>query len=376
MICRDQQPRSTDRESSRRRVILSRGGSPDDTRHHDARAIVQYDSAMRVMVTGCGGFLGSEIVRQLIARQDEVVGISRTRYPDLVSLGMMHQQGDLTDRSFALSAIQNVDAVIHTAAVAGVWGPWQHFYTINKLATDHVIEACQAAKIKSLVFTSSPSVTFSGGDQQGVDESEPYPTRWLCHYPHTKALAEQAAVGAHQPGVFHTCALRPHLIWGEDDPHILPRMIERARARRLRIVGEGNNRVDTVHVINAAAAHLDALDALQADPDAAGGRAYFIAQDEPVDCWDWISNICEIAGVQPPRKRISFRAAYSIGATLEFAYRITGRTQEPPMTRFVAAQLAHHHYFDITAAKERLGYRVRVSMDQGLQRLERAWRGA
>jgi nucleoside-diphosphate-sugar epimerase len=328
---------------------------------------------MRVLVTGCGGFLGSEIVRQLLARGDEVVGISRREYPNLVAQGMSHRQGDLTDPAFTATAIAEVDAVIHTAAIAGVWGAWQTFYAINKLATDHVIAACRASGIKSLIFTSSPSVTFDRSHQRGVDESAPYATRWLCHYPHTKALAEQAALAAHQPGTLHTCALRPHLIWGADDPHILPRMIDRARAGRLRIVGKGNNRVDTVHVVNAAGAHLDALDALQADPQQAGGRAYFIAQAEPVDCWAWIGQICDFGGVDPPRKRISFPAAYAIGATLETLYRATGRHQEPPMTRFVAAQLSHDHYFDISAAKQRLGYRIRVSMDEGLQMLKQSW---
>jgi nucleoside-diphosphate-sugar epimerase len=186
-------------------------------------------------------------------------------------------------------------------------------------------------------------------------------------------MAEQAVLESHESGRLNTLALRPHLIWGEDDPHILPRILDRARSGRLRIVGDGNNRVDTVHVTNAAAAHLDALDALVRTPDQAGGRAYFIAQDEPVDCWDWISEICAIGGARPPKKRISFRAAYAIGAILEAGYRITGRSSEPPMTRFVAAQLARDHYFDITEAKQRLGYQVRVTMQEGLERLRNAW---
>jgi nucleoside-diphosphate-sugar epimerase len=328
---------------------------------------------MRVLVTGCGGFLGSEIVRQLLQRGDQVVGVSRGEYPLLVTAGMKPIRGDLTESSFVDEALRDVDAVIHTAAVAGVWGKWQYFYRINKLATDHVIAACRRWEIGSLVFTSSPSVTFSGADQRGVDESEPYASKWLCHYPHTKALAEQAVLASHRSGHLNTLALRPHLIWGDDDPHILPRLLDRARSGRLRIVGDGRNRVDTVHVINAAAAHLDALDALRDAPDRAGGRAYFIAQDEPVNCWDWISEVCQLGGVEPPTRKISFPLAYRLGAALEAVYRVTGRSVEPPMTRFVAAQLARDHYFDTTAAKERLGYRVRISMAEGLRSLARAW---
>ena len=324
---------------------------------------------MRVLVTGCGGFLGGEIVRQLIDRGEQVLGVSRRASPQLVDRGMQHRQGDLTDPSFVKAAICDVDAVVHTAAVAGVWGRWDHYYRTNTLATQYVIEACRENQIGQLVFSSSPSVTFDGQHQRGVDESEPYPDRWLCHYPHSKALAEQAVLAAHTNGQLHTLALRPHLIWGDDDPHLFPRIVARAKAGQLRIVGDGNNRVDTVHVINAAASHLDALDALERSPELAGGRAYFIAQDEPMNCWDWISELCEIGGVAAPSKRIPFVVAYALGATLETAYRITGRKCEPPMTRFVAAQLARDHYFDIRAAKQRLGYHVRISMQQGLDRL-------
>ncbi|QDT06870.1 3 beta-hydroxysteroid dehydrogenase/Delta 5--_4-isomerase [Rubripirellula lacrimiformis] len=330
---------------------------------------------MRVLVTGCGGFLGSEIVRQLLNRGDEVFGISRREYPELVRQGMVAVRGDLTDGKFVASSVADVDAVVHTAAVAGVWGPWQHFYQNNTVATEHVIAACRDRGIGRLVFTSSPSVTFGGDHQRGVDESEPYPDRWLCHYPHTKALAEQAVLAADDPSGLRTLALRPHLIWGPDDPHLLPRMLDRARKKRLRIVGDGTNRVDTVHVINAGAAHLDALDALAKDPDRSAGRAYFIAQDEPVNCWDWIANVCRFGGVAPPQKRISAAAAYRVGAVLEAVYRMTGKTDEPPMTRFVAAQLAHDHYFDISSAKDRLGYHVRIGMQDGLDQLEQAWSG-
>ena len=329
---------------------------------------------MNVLVTGCGGFLGSEIVRQLLRRGDHVTGVSRREYPDLVKRGMTPLRGDLTHKEFVTESLQNMDAVVHTAAVAGVWGRWDHYFKTNVLATQHVIAACQASQIKQLIFTSSPSATFSGDHQSGVDEREPYPEpgQFLCHYSHTKALAEQAVLAADDPGGLRTVSLRPHLIWGPGDPHLMPRVLEKARSGRLRIVGDGTNRIDTVHVINAAAAHLDALDAIAKRPDQVSGRAYFIAQDEPIDCWDWIRQICELGGVEPPCRSISFSAAYRIGTAFEFLYRTTGRQSEPPMTRFVAAQLAKDHYFDISAAKERLGYHARVSMAQGWRDLQSA----
>lgn len=328
---------------------------------------------MHVLVTGCGGFLGRSIVSQLLRRGDRVRGLARGDYPQLQRAGAELIRGDITASDDVLAACQGVDAVIHCAAVAGVWGPWSHYHRINTLGTQHVIDACLAAGVRVLVHCSSPSVTFDGGDQSGIDESAPYPRKHLCHYSHTKALAEQAVLAAHREGELHTAALRPHLIWGTDDPHLFPRLIDRARRGRLAIVGDGQNVIDTVHVENAAAAHLNALDHLAQRSPAGGGKAYFITQDQPVRCWDWIFEVLEIAGVEPPRRKLSLAAAWRVGAALEAIYRVARVRAEPPMTRFLAAQLAKDHYFDITAAKTVLGYRPAITTQQGLEQLKAAW---
>ncbi len=328
---------------------------------------------MRVLVTGCGGFLGSAIAEALIARGDQVVGLARGDYPKLSGVGVEFVRGDVRDRGLVTTACQGVDAVIHTAAVAGVWGPWQHYHSINTVGSQNVIAGCHDAKVPILVHCSSPSVTFDGGHQSGIDESVPYATRHLCHYSHTKALAEAAVLGAHEPGRLHTAALRPHLIWGVGDPHLLPRLIARSRSGRLRIVGDGTNRIDTVHVTNAAAAHLNALDRLADPASRAGGRAFFITQDEPELCWDWIAKLLEITGCSPPQHRIGFNTAWRLGAALEAAYSLARIQREPPMTRFVAAQLARDHHFDISAARKLLGYHPAVSTALGLKQLRESF---
>ena len=285
---------------------------------------------------------------------------------------MKHCRGDLRDAEFVKASVRDCDSVIHTAAVAGVWGPWQHFYSINKLATDHVLAACRANRIPQCVFTSSPSVTFDGEHQRGVSETVPYASRWLCHYPHTKALAEQAVLDAHDPEQLATLALRPHLIWGEDDPHILPRILDRARSGRLRIVGDGSNVVDTVHVVNAAAAHLDAVDALAKTPEKSGGKAYFIAQDEPVNCWDWIRDICSLGRVPAAKADFIRRCLSNRGF-----WRLPTESREEKRAADDSFLLLPSSPAIIISAWHRQGkprISVRLRMDEGLDRLGKAWK--
>ncbi|MCU0962299.1 MAG: NAD-dependent epimerase/dehydratase family protein, partial [Pirellulaceae bacterium] len=261
-----------------------------------------------------------------------------------------------------------VDVVFHAAALAGVWGAWSTYYATNVHGTLNVIDACRRAGVPKLVFTSSPSVTFDGRDQCGVDERAGYPRRWLCHYPHTKALAEQAVLAANGVGGLATCSLRPHLIWGPRDGHLIPRLIDRARRGRLRQVGDGSNLIDTVYVENAARAHLLAADRLRLGGPVAG-RAYFISQGEPVRCWDWINAVLRLAGLPPVRRRISAVAAWRLGAVLECLHRGLGWDREPVMTRFLAAQLSTSHYFNIARARDDLDYAPQVSLQDGMERL-------
>lgn len=322
---------------------------------------------MTALVTGAGGFLGQYIVEQLVARGQPVRTFSRKSYPSLKRLGVDAREGDLRDANAVNAACDGVEVVYHAAGVAGIWGSWEHYHGINTLGTEHVIAACQQHDVRKLVYTSSPSVTFDGSHQRNIDETVPYPDHWLCHYPHTKALGEQLALAASGETLL-TCALRPHLIWGPRDGHLIPRLITRAESGKLRIVGDGQNLVDMVYVENAAEAHLQAADALKPGAPTCG-RAYFITQGEPVNCWQWINEILAMVNLAPVTKRVSFTTAWRLGTAMEGVWKLLRRTDEPRMTRFLAAQLARDHYFDISRARNDFGYAPRISTETGMQRL-------
>lgn len=319
---------------------------------------------VKALVTGGGGFLGRAIVRQLLARGDEVRVLGRSEYPDLAAQGVACVRGDIADGEAVAGACAGVDAVFHTAALAGAWGPRAAYERTNVEGTACVLAGCARAGVGRLVFTSSPSVVAAPDvrtHHEGVDESTPYPTHYLADYPRTKAASERAVLAANGP-TLATCALRPHLIVGPGDPHLLPRVLARARAGKLKVIGDGDNRVDLTYVESAARAHLLAADRLAAPDQAPAGRAYFISQGEPVELWPWLNALLEALGIPPVRGRVSARAAYHAGAALEGVWRLTGRSGEPPMTRFVATQLGTSHWFDITAAKRDLGYTPEPSM--------------
>ncbi len=323
---------------------------------------------MKALVTGARGFLGLYIVEQLVARGDEVLALSRGPCQQLDALGVETVVADLQDAAAVTAACTNVDVVFHVAGVAGIWGPWAYFYGNNVRATVNIVAGCLEKNVGRLVYTSSPSVTFDGTPQRGVDESVPYPTEWLCHYPHSKALAEQHVLESNGRDGLLTCALRPPLIWGPRDRHLIPRLLERARRGQLRRVGDGRNRVDMVYVENAAEAHLQVADALL-DGSPVAGRAYFISQGEPVNCWQWIDDILVLAGIEPVRRSISLGAARRVGAAMETVYVLLRLKSEPRMTRFLAAQLGLDHFFDISRARRDFGYQPRISTEEGMQRM-------
>jgi nucleoside-diphosphate-sugar epimerase len=310
-------------------------------------------------------------VDRLLSQGRPVAVLGRTPAADLESRGVRFIRADLGDANAVRAALAGYGTVFHVAAKVGVWGKYADFFSANVLGTRAILAGCREHGVRRLVYTSTPSVVYNGRDLAGADESVPLTTRCPSAYPLTKAVAEAEVLAAHSPGL-STVALRPHLIWGTGDPHLVPRVIAQARKGRLRIVGEGRNRVDMVHVENAADAHISAEEALRSPDSRAGGRAYFITNNEPVVLWDWINGLLAGIGEPPVTRRIPLWAASLVGAACEAAWGVLRLKGEPTMTRFIAAELAKDHWFDGAAAARDLRYVPRIGMEQGMAELTRA----
>jgi nucleoside-diphosphate-sugar epimerase len=326
---------------------------------------------MNVLVTGGGGFLGGAIVRRLAARGDQVRAFQRGHYPELAMLGVECVQGDVADFAAVRNACAGCELVCHVAAKAGVWGPRDDFFRANVTGTENVLRACREVGVRRLVYTSSPSVVFDGTDMEGVNEAAPYPQHFEADYPESKAIAEMKVLHANSPELA-TVSLRPHLIWGPGDPHLVPRILARARAGQLRRIGRADKKVDSVYIDNAADAHVLAADKL-APASPIAGKVYFITNGEPLPLWELINKILACAGLPPVTRTISPRLAYFAGSVLETTHRWLGLKSEPRLTRFLARELATAHWFDISAARRDLGYEPKVSIAAGLEQLKQSF---
>jgi nucleoside-diphosphate-sugar epimerase len=319
---------------------------------------------MNILITGAGGFLGKHLSAGLLSKGYKVWNFSRKNHPELQTMGVNTICGDLKDEANVFMALRGMDVIFHAASRVGMWGKYNDFYQTNVLGTDNIIKACRAHGIKKLLYTSTPSVVFGSGDLCGVDETTPYPQRFYCHYAQTKAMAEQLVLQAND-NKLSTVALRPHLIFGPDDPHFIPRLVDRGKQGKLKIIGTGKNLVDVIYVQNAVDAHLLALEKLSPHSKLAG-QAYFIGQERPVNLWDFINEILVRHHLPKITKKVPAIAAFYIGVLLEYGYKVLQISGEPPMTRFVSLQLSRSHYFAHQKAKNDFGYEPKIPLDQAL----------
>lgn len=328
---------------------------------------------MKALVTGGGGFLGGAIVRRLMADGHQVRTLQRGTYPELDQLGVETIRGDIGDSKVVDRSVDGCDTVFHVAAKVQMWGPYADFHAVNVVGTDNVLAAMARHGVSRLIYTSTPSVVHRGESIEGADESLGYPDEFESPYPRSKAKAEASVLAANSPSLA-TVAIRPHLIWGPDDTNLVPQIIARAQAGRLRFVGDGLNLVDTVYVDNAVDAHILAAHAL--GPDAAcAGRAYFISNGDPRPIKDIVNGIIGAAGLPPEQRTVPLSVAIAGGRAMEIAHRFLRLRGEPAMTPFIARNLATAHWYDISAARRDLGYEPRVSIDEGLSRLAEWFRG-
>ncbi|MEO5853975.1 MAG: NAD-dependent epimerase/dehydratase family protein [Nocardioides sp.] len=319
---------------------------------------------MRVLVTGASGLLGRTTATALTHRGDEVTVLQRR--PS--GLACREILGDVADVADVRRAARGQDAVLHLAAKVDVVGPPAAYVRANVDGTRSVVEACRREGVGRLVQVSSPSVAHAGHPLVGAGAAPADPVGARGHYSRTKAESELVALAA-DSATLAVLAVRPHLVWGPGDTQLVARLVERARAGRLPVLGSGAALIDTTYVADAAAALVAAVDACGVE---AHGEALVISGGEPRPVVEILGRVCRAAGVGVPRRHVPVGLALVAGSAVDAVWAVSGRTDTPPLTRFLAEQLSTAHWFDQRRTRALLGWSPRVGLEAGFARLA-AW---
>jgi 2-alkyl-3-oxoalkanoate reductase len=317
---------------------------------------------VRVLVTGASGMLGRATAEALAERGDEVTVLQRRP----AGLACREVLGDVADPAAVGAAVAGQDAVLHLAAKVDVTGSWAEYARANIEGTRTVLAACRRTGVRRLVHVSSPSVAHGGSALVGVGAGPADPERARGNYARSKAVAETEALAADSADLA-VLVVRPHLVWGPGDTQLVERVVERARAGRLPVIGSGAALIDTTYVDNAVDALVAAVDA------PAHGAALVVSNGEPRPVAEVIARLCRAAGVPAPRRRVPVPVAWAAGAVVEGVWAATQRRDTPPLTRFLAEQLSTAHWFDQRRTRSVLRWTPRVGLEEGFARLAAAY---
>lgn len=327
---------------------------------------------MKVLVTGATSLIGKHVVKRLLSRGDQVTvvqrgassldGVDELRY-DLSAVDMRHETataGRLAE------AMQNKDAVVHLAAKVGVAGRWDTYKAINVEGTRHVVESALQSKVRRFVHVSSPSVAHAGRSIVGGDATPADPDHVRGHYARSKAMGETIALAANSDDM-QVVSLRPHLVWGPGDTQLVQRIIDRAKAGRLVLVGNGQALIDTTYIDNAASAIVAGIDHIEQ----AAGQALVVSNGQPRTVSEVMHRMLASAGIASKLRTVPSGVAISAGAAIERVWDLLNRQEDPPMTRFLAEQLATAHWFDQRQTQRLLNWQPSIGLDEGFDHLAR-----
>ncbi|WP_309573075.1 NAD(P)-dependent oxidoreductase [Deinococcus sp.] len=312
-----------------------------------------------VVVTGASGFLGLEIVRQLLARGHRVTASGRDlgRGAELTALGAHFYPADLTRDPLPLAG---ADVLIHSAALSTLWAG-EREYRRNNVAVSAVLARQAREAGVHLVFISSASVYNGTLWRHRALLGAPVPESLPLHGPHDSAYARSKAQAEAQVQAYHSQAviLRPRGLYGHGDPSILPPLIRAlTRGRLPHLWSAGEVFTDLTHVGNAAHAAVLCAEA----PMPGAGAVYNVTDTQPTGVWQTITALCGRLGVPLPSRRVDPALVEAIARLTRPLAALRGEGLHPAAVRLLTRPVR----LDTTLIERELKYRPLLKAPEAL----------
>jgi nucleoside-diphosphate-sugar epimerase len=318
-------------------------------------------------VTGGSGFIGGALIRRLVGDGWTVKALARSdRSAQAVeAAGADVARGDLDDVAAMAAGAAGADVFHHAAAKVEDFGDPADFERVTVQGTANALAAAREARVPRFVHVGTEAALMAGQALVNVDESTPLRPDSPSPYPWSKAKAEKAVRDANGDGL-ETVVVRPRFVWGHGDTTLLPRIVQMTRKGQFAWIGGGHHLTATTHIDNTVEGLV-----LAAERGKPGG-VYFVTDGAPVVFREFVSLMIRTQGVEPSTRSVPLPVARAVAAAAEGAWRLLGRKDNPPLTRFAVWASGLECTINDSRAREELGYREVKTREQGLDELRAA----
>ena len=316
---------------------------------------------MTILLTGATGGLGYRTLEQLITNVQikRIVATGRIIKPThfVEHSKVSYELGDLEDDNFVSKLVEQVDCIVHAAALSSPWGKYSEFEKANLFTIKNLINSAKKQNVKRFVYVSTPSLYFNGNDRFDVRESDELPKKFVNAYSKTKYEAE---IELEKSGIPYII-LRPRALIGRGDTIIMPRIIRAFQEGKLKIIGDGNNVVDLTSLANVA----DSIELSLFVGTEGINQTYNITNGKPVKLWTTIAKVLSLLGHEMNKQKIAYPIVKMVSQLMELKAKLTNG-REPALTTYGVGILAKSMTMDISKAKTLLGYTPKVSTDEAI----------
>jgi nucleoside-diphosphate-sugar epimerase len=321
---------------------------------------------VKALVTGGNGFVGRALIDQLHARQESVRALVRNPAQEerLRARGVEVIVGDILDPQAVRQATAGVQVVYHCAAAVGDRFTAREIWNTNLGGVSVLLEAAASAGVGRIILLSSVNVL-------GSKNLDPATEDLPCRKSHdaaadVKIAAERLALDSAGRSGTEVVILRPGFIYGQGDPHNLPRIITALRRGKFAFIGSRDHVIPIVHVDDVVQAML-----LAARAPGIAGQAFLITDGSRTTIGEFVDCLADAVGCARPQKTLPGFLP-RLACVFFDAVRLVIPKCPAPITRAGVRFLGTSRYVDIGRARDKLGYVPAVDHRQGLLEVVKA----